>query len=646
MAVIITGILSCGKEADKPAGTVQLSSVSIGTTSLNLQGTNPDMPVGLPVLITFNNVLDTNAAKNAVRLKENSNTVPSVVAFSQDLKQITLDPTDDLLNSTTYALEITADLRGINGETFPGISVQFKTEAGALKITAITLNGNDFRNPPPPRDIARTGLTIEVTFSHELNPSAYQNYFTLFPGAPVQATLSGDHKKVVVTPLNDLSGYTRYYFSVSNALVAANGFPFEGFYNSFYTELDTTYKFPLVSDEELLELIQRQTFKYFYDYAHPVAGLARERLNSGDIVTIGGSGFGVMALIVGMERGFITRQQGLDHLDKMLTFLETCDRFHGAWPHWLYGNTGKTHPFSTKDDGADLVETGFMVQGLITIRQYLDSGIAGEQALIDRLNGLIDTVEWDWFTRGGQNVLYWHWSPNYQWAMNMKIEGYNETLICYVLAAASTTHTIPASAYHQGYARNGGIVNGNSYYGIRLPLGWSYGGPLFFTHYSHLGLDPRNLQDQYASLWEQGVNMTLINRAYCIDNPKNFIGYSEDCWGLTASDNPTGYSAHSPTNDLGTITPTAAVSALPYTPEESMAAIRHFYYILGDRLWGEYGFYDAFDVTDGWWAGSYIAIDQGPIICMIENHRTGLLWDLFMSAPEVQAGLDKLGFSY
>jgi hypothetical protein len=228
----------------------------------------------------------------------------------------------------------------------------------------------------------------------------------------------------------------------------------------------------------------------------------------------------------------------------------------------------------------------------------------------------------------------------------MQLVGYNETMIAYVLAASSTTHTIPASAYHKGYAKNGGIVNGNSYYGYTLPLGWDYGGPLFFTHYSNLGLDPRNLSDQYANYWDQGVNMSLINWAYCVDNPKNWIGYHSDSWGLTASDNPWGYSAHSPTNDLGVITPSAAVSALPYTPEQSMAAIQHFYYLLGDKLWGEYGFYDAFDATEGWWATSYIAIDQGPIICMIENHRTGLLWDLFMSSPEVQQGLDKLGFSY
>jgi hypothetical protein len=254
-------------------------------------------------------------------------------------------------------------------------------------------------------------------------------------------------------------------------------------------------------------------------------------------------------------------------------------------------------------------------------------------------------VEYDWFTRG-QNVLYWHWSPDYNWYMNMQIRGYNETLITYIVAAASTTHSISPAVYHQGYAQNGGIKNGNSYYGHVLPLGESYGGPLFFTHYSFLGLNPKNLVDTYANYWTQNVNQSLINQAYCIQNPKNYIGYSAACWGLTASDNPWGYNAHSPTNDLGVITPTAAISALPYVPEQSMKAIRQFYYVFGNRLWGEYGFYDAFDATEGWWADSTLAIDEGPIICMIENYRSGLLWNLFMSSPEVNAGLTKLGFTY
>jgi hypothetical protein len=353
-----------------------------------------------------------------------------------------------------------------------------------------------------------------------------------------------------------------------------------------------------------------------------------------------------MALIVGIERGFITRAEGIDRMDRILDFLETADRFHGAWSHWINGTSGAVIPFSPNDNGGDLVETSYLVQGLLTFRQYLDDAVPVEEALIARINTLWESVEWDWYTRGGQDVLYWHWSPDKEWIMNHQIRGYNESLITYVLAASSATHSISQSVYTNGWAQNGSIENGNEYFGITLPLGSPYGGPLFFAHYSFLGLDPRNLEDAYASYWTQNVNHSLINRAYCTDNPKNFAVYSDVCWGLTASDNHEGYSAHSPTNDLGVITPTAALSSFPYTPDESMEALKFFYYSLGDRTWGDYGFYDAFNSTEGWYADSYLAIDQGPIIVMIENYRTGLLWDLFMSCPEVQDGLTKLGFTY
>ncbi len=401
-----------------------------------------------------------------------------------------------------------------------------------------------------------------------------------------------------------------------------------------------------LTDEKLLDLVQHQSFKYFYDFGHPVSGLARERNSNLDTVTSGGTGFGLMAMVVGIERGFITRQEGIARFEKVLNFLETCDRYHGVWPHWLNGSSGEVIPFSPKDNGADLVETAFLVQGLITVREYLRDTDTKEKELKERIDTLWQGVEWDWFTQGGQEVLYWHWSPDFGWEMNHAIRGHNETLITYVLAASSPTHSIDSMVYHAGYARDGGIINGSDFYGIRLPLGEELGGPLFFSHYSFLGLDPRNLEDQYANYWEQNVNHTLINRQYCIENPNNYKGYSADCWGLTASDNHKGYSAHSPTNDMGVITPTAAISSIPYTPEYSLEAIRHFYYELGDDLWGEYGFYDSFNLPENWWADSYLAIDQGPIVVMIENYKTGLLWDLFMSAPEIAPGLEKLGFSF
>ena len=404
-----------------------------------------------------------------------------------------------------------------------------------------------------------------------------------------------------------------------------------------------------LSDTALLTLVQKQTFKYFWDFAHPVSGMARERSNPAygygdEVVTTGGTGFGVMAIIVAVERGWITRDSAARHLLKMVAFLSKADAYHGVFPHWLNGATGKTIPFSRKDDGADLVETSYLFQGLLCVRQYFDQDNNVESQLRNRINWLWNDVEWDWFTKGGEEVLYWHWSPNNGWAMNFPVRGYNECLIMYVLAASGERYPVSSAVYHRGWAQSNFFKNGKEFYGIKLPLGFDYGGPLFFSQYSFLGLDPTNLTDRYANYWEQNKNHTLINRAWCIDNPQKFKGYGENCWGLTASDNFEGYNAHAPGNDLGVITPTAALSAFPYTPEYSMQALKHFYFDLGDKIWSDYGFVDAFSETNNWYATNYLAIDQGPIIVMIENYRTGLLWKLFMSCPEIQNGLKKLDF--
>ena len=405
-----------------------------------------------------------------------------------------------------------------------------------------------------------------------------------------------------------------------------------------------------ITDNELLTLVQKQTFRYFWDFAHPVSGMARERSNQSfgygdEVVTSGGTGFGVMAIIVAAERGWITRDAASQHLLKMVRFLSKADKYHGVFPHWMNGTTGKTIPFSQKDDGADLVETSYLFQGLLSVRQYFNQDNTTETELRNSINTLWNNVEWNWFTKSSEEVLYWHWSPNYGWEMNFAIRGYNECLIVYVLAASGERFPVSSAVYHQGWAQSSFFKNGKEFYGIKLPLGFDYGGPLFFSHYSFLGLNPTNLIDQYANYWEQNRNHTLINRAWCIDNPKKFKGYGENCWGLTASDNFEGYNAHAPNNDLGVITPTAALSAFPYTPDYSMQALKHFYFDLGDKIWSEYGFVDSFSETKNWYATSHLAIDQGPIIVMIENYRTGLIWKLFMSCPEVQNGLKKLGFS-
>jgi hypothetical protein len=639
---------SC-EDKENQVGRLTVVTGRIGGTNLSLNADfiTANVPNNLPVTLNFSSAVDTQTAENAIYISQDNQVIASNFSFQDNDKTILISPTENLLTNTEYSIVISNQLRGAGGERFQGATIKFKTALGELKVLQWTMGGETKSSSI----ITDTPLTIdlEIRFTQPLNITTVSPASIILTGpvvSPLQFTFSSENKTLTVTSVNPLKDLSKYRLVINDKLKGTNGETFSGFILDFYTVVTSEPKFPLISDEALLTKVQQQTFKYFWDFAHPSSGMARERNTSGDIVTSGGTGFGIMSMIVGIERNFITRQAGVERLDKILDFLETADRFHGVWPHWLNGTTGKVIPFSPNDNGGDLVETAFLILGLLTFRQYLSPVDATEQLLIDRINTLWGEVEWDWYTREGQDVLYWHWSPDKQWIMNHEIQGYNEALIVYVLAASSPTHGINATVYEKGWANSGGIVNGKSYYGITLPLGFEYGGPLFFAHYSFLGLDPRNLNDAYADYWTQNVNHSRINHAYSAANPKKFVGYSDDNWGLTASDNHLGYSAHSPTNDLGVITPSAALSSFPYTPEESMKALHFFYYKLGDRLWGEYGFYDAFNITEGWTANSYLAIDQGPIIVMIENYRTALLWDLFMSAPEVGSGLDKLSFTY
>ncbi|MFL9845144.1 glucoamylase family protein [Flavobacterium rhizosphaerae] len=415
-----------------------------------------------------------------------------------------------------------------------------------------------------------------------------------------------------------------------------------------------------LTDEQLLDLVEKQSFKYFWDFAEPNSGLARERYhpdgnypqNDAHVVTTGGSGFGLLSIIAADSRGYVTRSETLERLEKVAGFLKNADRFHGAWPHWMNGNTGKVQPFGKKDNGGDLVETAFMCEGIICVREYFKNGNEREKKLAAQFDELWKGVDFNWY-RNGQNVLYWHWSPEYNWEMNFPLQGYNECLITYVLAASSPTHSIPAAAYHEGWARGGAIKSSNTKYGLPLIVKHNgaeeYGGPLFWAHYSYVGLDPHGLTDEYANYWDLNYNQVMIDYKYCVENPKHYKGYDPDYWGLTASythnpDGSTGYTAHMPSNDTGVISPTAAVSSIVYTPEQSIAAMRNFYENFNEQLWGPAGFYDAHSQQYDWSTKKYLAIDQGPMPVMIENYRSGLLWKLFMNAPEVQQGLKKLGF--
>jgi len=521
--------------------------------------------------------------------------------------------------------------------------------APSFSFTTLTVNGvyNGFtyyniNNSP----------VIKFYFSAPINLNSVNGSIRLTDnsGATIAFNTSSEQNDstIVIQPSVPLLAITKYVLSISTALQSKKGGALQSAISiNLITAIDSSDKFPSITDSALLDLVQKQTFKYFWDFGHPVSGMARERNISGDIVTTGGTGFGVMSILVAVNRNFISRTDGLTRIAKMVSFLKNnCTKYHGAFSHWINGTTGATIPFSAKDDGADLVETSYLMQGLLCARQYFNNATdANETDLKNKINDLWNGVEWNWFRQNNQNVLYWHWSPTYNWDMNMQVKGWNEALIVYALAASSNTNAIPKIVYDNGWAKNGSIKNGNTYFDIPLPLGTAFGGPLFFAHYSFLGINPHGLTDAYANYWTQDTAHSKINYKYCVSNPLHYNGYSSLCWGLTASDdNATGYSAHSPTNDLGVISPTAAISSFPYTPTESMKALQFFYYKLGDKIWGTYGFTDAFNLTNIWFAGSYLAIDQGPEIVMIENYRSGLLWNLFMSCPEIKRGMKQLGF--
>jgi len=421
-----------------------------------------------------------------------------------------------------------------------------------------------------------------------------------------------------------------------------------------------------LSDDELLTMLQEECFRYYWEGAHPTSGMTLENIPGDDrIVATGASGFGIMALIVGVERGFITREQGVQRLTKIAAFLKNAPRYHGVWSHFMDGATGKSLPvFDMFDNAGDLVETAFLMEGLLAARQYFRGASNAEKNLYENISFLWDTVEWDWYRRSEQSdALYWHWSPGFSWHINHRITGFNETMIVYLLAIASPTHAVPRELYFTGWAGQSNTavdyrkdwsnteegthyVNGHTYEGIKLDVGVGSGGPLFFTHYSYMGFDPHS-RDRYTDYFENNRNLALINLGYCIRNPEYYKGYGANCWGLTASDGSEGYGAHAPNpqDDDGTMTPTGALASFPYTPEASMAALKHFYRDLGNPLWDVYGPRDAFNLETNWYSPIFMGLDQAPITVMVENYRTGLIWKLFMSNSEIKPMLDAIGFT-
>ena len=430
-----------------------------------------------------------------------------------------------------------------------------------------------------------------------------------------------------------------------------------------------------MSDDELLTMLQEGAFHYYWEGAETHSGMAFEEQPGDDrLVATAASGFSIGALVVGVDRHFITREQGLERLLKIVTFLEKAPRYHGIWSHYMNGATGQTMGlFGMFDNGGDVLESAYLMSGLLTARQYFNGTAPRERDLYQRITRLWEAAEWDWYRDGPDSpTLYWHWSPQWAFQIHHPLIGFNETMIVYLLGIASPTHSIPASLYYTGWASQNARAleyrqgwsgsadgklygNGKTYFGTKLDVGVGMGGPLFFTHYTYMFMDPHQLHDKYtASYFDNNRNIALINRAYCIANPYHHKGYGPDAWGLTANVGPLGYATPAPyetkdaatisddSKDIGTMTLTGALSSFPYTPEASMAALKHYYRDLGGDLWGIYGPRDAYNLDLNWVSPIYMGLNQAPIVAMVENYRTGLLWKLFASNPEITAMLKKL----
>ena len=552
---------------------------------------------------------------------------------------------------------VSASLRPLDPNRL--LSIIFSQDASdgidhTLLIDQITIEpsatGKDQTSLPTPREIHARGFERHIDISwNSSDPPSLQHYV-------IFRSVDGNEFVPIGIQERGLHRYTDFIGRTGQeAKYRVAAYSWSGKQSPLSAPASGATK--SITDDDLLQMLQEECFRYYWDSAGSHSGMTRENIPGDDrIVATGASGFGIMALVVGMDRGFITRPQGIERLSKITTFLEKAPRYHGAWSHFMDDSTGASLPvFGIFDDAGDLVETAFLIEGLLTARAYLNPANVLEKILFQRISTLWETVEWDWYRRAPQSdALYWHWSPNWSWYIDHRLTGFNEVMVVYLLAVASPTHSIPPELYYSGWANGetpgkasekNEFVSSQVLFGIHLDVG-AKSTPLFFTHYSYMGFDPRGIHDRFTDYFENNRNLALINHAYCVENPEKHKGYSADSWGLTASDGPNGYVPHAPIpeDDTGTMTPTGALSSFPYTPEFSMQAFRHFYREKGGELWGIYGPRDAFNEDHNWISPIYMGLNQAPITVMIENYRSGLPWKLFMANPEMKPMLARIGF--
>lgn len=419
-----------------------------------------------------------------------------------------------------------------------------------------------------------------------------------------------------------------------------------------------------------MDELQERTFAYFWDLALPGNYQIPDRWPKKTFSSIAATGFGLTSYLVGVERGYVTRAEAAERTLHTLQVLRDLPQgpdstgvsgFHGFFYHFL------TNDQATRYKNVELstIDTGLLMAGILSAQSYFDGDSPEEQKIRALADTLYRRVEWDWFLNDSTR-LSMGYRPERGFLQN-DWHGYNEAMILLVLALGSPTHPIPA----EGWQAWCDTYEWDAFYG-QEHLNFE---PLFGHQYSQMYIDFREIQDPYmkakgSDYFQNSRMATLTNRAYCMDNPRQFVGYGEDCWGLTACDGPRvldtiwqgepvqffTYRARgaSPQRivDDGTIAPTAAGGSVPFAPEVCLPALEYMWTTYYDDLIGEYGFRDAFNPTftfcegceNGWFDTDYLGIDQGPILIQIENHRSGLVWEIMKRNPYIRKGLERAGF--
>ncbi|MDM7914397.1 MAG: glucoamylase family protein, partial [Candidatus Eisenbacteria bacterium] len=403
-----------------------------------------------------------------------------------------------------------------------------------------------------------------------------------------------------------------------------------------------------LTNEALLDTLQRTAFDFFWNEANPANGLIKDRSTPGSACSIASVGFGLSAILIGIDHGWITRDEGRA---RILTTLETFwNGPQGTAPDGMIGYKGLFYHFldmntatRTWDCELSTIDSALLFAGILDAREYFTTDDPVDVQVRTLADSLYYRADWNFFRNGNPGILM-GWRPGTGFAGFGQWVGYNEAMILYILAIGSPTHPVPASSWNTW----------TSGYHWQTQYGYTYVifPPLFGHQYSHCWIDFRYIQDAHMrgrgiTYFENSRRATLAQRNYCIANPFGHIGYGANLWGITACDGPDGYAAHGappPQNDDGTIAPTAPAGSIPFTPDESLAVLQNLYDNYRAMLWGPYGFRDAFNLDRGWWDTDYIGIDQGPIVLMIENYRTGAVWERIERNGDVQWGLHLAGF--